>query len=131
MVVKAVQIKNINKDGQPRYYVVDINTRKIVLAGSKHTGYRTAQGAYNAARHMFGWSVKIFDPEIDVVTWWLTTHKYVMDTISAYAHHIQVGDFTPYEHIDVELVRQILEFFDLDVDIPINRILFAWRSSAK
>ena len=131
MVVKAVQIKNINKDGQPRYYVVDVNTRKIVLAGNKHTGYCTAQGAYNAARYMFGCSVKIFDPEIDVVTWWLNTHKYVMDTISAYVHHIQVCDFTPYEHIDVELVRQILEFYDLDVDIPTNQILFAWRSLAK
>ena len=127
MVVKAVQIKNINKDGQSRYYVIDVNTRKIVLAGSKHTGYHTTRGAYNAARHMFGCRVKIFDPDVDIVTWWAKTHKYVMDTISAYVHHIQVGDFTPYEYIDAELISQILAFYDLDTDIPPNQILFAWK----
>ena len=131
MVVKAVQIKNISKDGQSRYYVVDVYTNNVVLAGKKHTGYLTAQSAYNAARSMFGWSVKIFDPDVDVVTWWLETHKYVIDTISAYVHHIQVGDFTPYEHIDSKLVSIIVDFYGLDVDIPDSQILFAWKRSHK
>ena len=131
MVVKAVQIKKICSNNDPRYIVVDVDTHKIVLAGKKYTGYHTTRSAYNAARHMFGCRVKIFDPDVDIVTWWAKTHKYVMDTISAYVHHIQVGDFTPYDQINEDLISHILDFYDITDDISPKQILFTWSSSSK
>lgn len=133
MIIKAVQIKDINKDGQPRYYVVDVNTRKIVLAGNKYTGYRTAQGAYNAAKYYFGNRVRVYDRNFtnNRVWMWLHDHLYVAETLTAYAHHIQAGDLTPYDRINEDLIRHILDFYDITDDISPKQILFAWSSSAK
>lgn len=133
MVVKAVQIKKLDKNGKPRYFVVDVNSGKILLSGSWHTGYCSKQAAYNAAKYYYGTKVRIYDKYCtnNSVWMWLQNHSYIAETLTAYAYHIQAGDLTPYEQINEDLISHILDFYDIQDDISPKQILFAWSSSAK
>ncbi len=133
MVVKAVQIKQLAVEGKLRYFVVDVCTGKILLSGVRNSGYRSKQYAYNAAKYYFGNRVRVYDRNFtnNKVWMWLHDHPYVAETLTAYVHHIQAGDLTPYDQINEDLISHILDFYDITDDISPKQILFTWSSSSK
>lgn len=128
MLVKAVPIKQMSIGNKLRYCIVDVKSHKILCDGTRHTGFKSKQAAYNFARHWYGCKVHIYDAEFcdNPYVFWLHKHPYIEETISTYAYLAQLPDLPNKIMLDETTIQSIIDFYEVNDEITSSQLLYLW-----